>query len=264
MNSQQDKIAAPGRGPRPVLLLAAFALCAAFLFAGFMALGSWQVQRRVWKLDLIARVEQRVHAVAVAAPPLSQWPQINVASDDYRHIVLSGIFLHDKETLVQASSSLGAGFWVLTPLQLPDGSAVLVNRGFVAPEARDRSARRATEVQGPGTVTGLIRMTEPTGGFLRHNDPVAHRWYSRDVQAIARDIGLPLAAPYFLDADAAATGTDPTAGPVGGLTVVSFHNSHAVYALTWYALALMVAAAAGYVLRLELRLRRSAHPTDPS
>ncbi|WP_394788495.1 SURF1 family protein [Rhodoferax sp.] len=258
MSLQPDTAAARGRGPRAALLLAAFALCAAFLFAGFVALGTWQVQRRAWKLDLIARVEQRVHASPTAAPPPSQWPQINAASDEYRHVFVSGIFLHDKETLVQASTTLGAGFWVMTPLQLSDGSAILVNRGFVPPEARDGTTRRATEVPGTATVSGLIRMSEPNGGFLRHNDSAKHRWYSRDVQAIARDVGLPQVVPYFLDADAAAPGSEPTDSPVGGLTVVSFHNSHVVYALTWYALALMVAGGAAYVLRLEWRLRHPA------
>ena len=31
--------------------------------------------------------------------------------------------------------------------------------------------------------------------------------------------------------------------PVAGLTVITFHNSHLVYAITWYTLALMVAIA---------------------
>src|SRR5262245_42515181 len=44
------------------------AVGAVLLFAGFCALGTWQVQRRAWKLDLIARVDQRVHAAAVPAP----------------------------------------------------------------------------------------------------------------------------------------------------------------------------------------------------
>ena len=48
-------------------------------------------------------------------------------------------------------------------------------------------------------------------------------------------------APYFIDADA--TNVAPDA-PVGGLTVVSFPNNHLVYAITWYALAALVAAAA--------------------
>jgi len=60
-------------------------------------------------------------------------------------------------------------------------------------------------------------------------------------------------APYFLDAD---DSPNPGGWPVGGLTVVRFHNSHLVYALTWYGLALMVAAGAGIFTRHEWRLRR--------
>jgi surfeit locus 1 family protein len=45
---------------------------------------------------------------------------------------------------------------------------------------------------------------------------------------------------------------------VGGLTVIAFPNNHLVYLITWYLLALMVAAAAFYVGREEYRLRRGA------
>jgi surfeit locus 1 family protein len=50
-------------------------------------------------------------------------------------------------------------------------------------------------------------------------------------------------APYFIDADADAAGqaAGPQAGqPIGGLTVIAFTDNHLVYALTWYALALMI------------------------
>jgi surfeit locus 1 family protein len=255
--------AAPGRGPRPAGALAALALCAAFLFVGFLALGTWQVERRAWKLDLIARVSQRVHAAPTPAPGPAQWPQINAAADEYRHVALNGRFLHDKETLVQASTVQGTGFWVLTPLQLADGSLVLINRGFVPPEARERAARRDTELPGDTSITGLLRMSEPGGAFLRHNDAASGRWYSRDVQAIAAAHGLAPLAPYFVDANAQPGSpsnslTNVSAAPVAGLTVINFHNSHMVYAITWYTLALMVAGAGWFVGRMEWRLRRAA------
>ena len=41
----------------------------------------------------------------------------------------------------------------------------------------------------------------------------------------------------------------PGVQPIGGLTVISFVNNHLVYAITWYALALMVAAAVVWVVR---------------
>jgi len=246
----------------------ALAVCAVLAFAGFVALGTWQVERRAWKLDLIARVDQRVHAPATAAPGRTEWPTVNAANDEYRHVRLAGTFLHDKETLVQASTRLGAGFWVLTPLRnSADGTVVLVNRGFVPPEAQKREARAATEPQGETTVAGLLRLTEPKGGFLRKNDPAGERWFSRDVQAIAAARGLGDVAPYFVDAEAAPAqpgtpATDAPAWPAGGLTVISFPNSHLVYALTWYGLALMVLIAAWFVRRSENAAHADARPAD--
>jgi surfeit locus 1 family protein len=67
-----------------------------------------------------------------------------------------------------------------------------------------------------------------------------------------RDLGE--VAPYFIDADAT---QGPAGFPVGGLTVLRFANNHLVYALTWFALALMLAAAAAFVTRGEYRLRRA-------
>jgi surfeit locus 1 family protein len=225
------------------------AVAAALLFCVFMMLGTWQVQRRAWKLDLIARVDQRVHAPAVSPPPPAEWSQVSAANSEYRHVRVTGTFLNDSETLVQALTELGAGDWVLTPLRLQDGSIVVVNRGFVPPERRDRVAHGAGAAATSATVTGLLRITEPKGWFLRRNDPARNLWYSRDVQAIAAARGLSRVAPYFVDEEA---GADSTA-PVGGLTVIAFRNTHLVYAITWYGLALMVLVGAWIVIREERR-----------
>ena len=252
------------RGARSTLTRVWMAVGAVALFCAFLMLGTWQVQRRAWKLDLIARVEQRVHAPAVAPPPQAEWAGVTSDNSEYRHVRVSGTFLNDSETLVQALTDLGAGFWVLTPLRLGDGTVVLVNRGFVPPERRERGAHGAGESATPATVTGLLRITEPRGAFLRRNDPVGNRWYSRDVQAIAAARGLSGVAPYFIDAEAsegdrqrlvaASHGASgESAGPIGGLTVINFRNTHLVYAITWYGLALMVVGGAWIVIREERR-----------
>nr|WP_162577499.1 SURF1 family protein [Variovorax sp. PBL-H6] len=234
------------------------AFAGVLLFALFAALGAWQVERRAWKLALIERVEARVHAEPVDAPPPAEWPRINAGDHEYRHVRLEGVFLHEREALVQASTRLGPGYWVLTPLRTAHG-VVLVNRGFVPHERRERATRGGNEPTGVVRLTGLLRMSEPGGGFLRRNDPAAERWFSRDVQAIAAARGLAEVAPFFVDADAAPPSV-PHAKPrwpVGGLTVIAFHNSHLVYALTWFGLALGVALAACLVARAEHRLRRA-------
>lgn len=212
----------------------------------FVALGVWQVQRLSWKLDLIARVDARIHAPAVEAPAQADWSGFDPQNSEYSHVSVTGRFLHEKSVLVQAVTERGAGFWVVTPLERNDGTTVIVNRGFVPPEQRDPASRAAGEV----TVTGLLRLPEPGGAFLRSNDPAGDRWFSRDVAAIAGVKGLTDAAPYFIDADAT---ENPGGLPVGGLTVVKFKNTHLVYALTWFSLAAMSIAAAYAVYRRTLR-----------
>jgi len=221
-----------------VLVLAAIAT------VGLCALGVWQVERRAWKLDLIERVDARVHATPTAAPGPDAWPTISAAQDEYRRVTASGHFLNESETLVQAVTDLGGGFWVLTPFQTTAGFTVLVNRGFVPPDKRSPSSRTEGQTSDETTITGLLRLAEPGGGFLRSNDPAGDRWFSRDVAAIAIARGLTGVAPYFIDADATA---NPGGSPVGGLTVVRFNNNHLVYALTWFALAGM-AAFGGYIV----------------
>lgn len=215
----------------------AFLLFAAIVFT---ALGIWQVQRLFWKLDLIARVDARVHAAAAAPPTANEWPIIKSTDAEYLHVVLKGTFDNSRETLVQAVTERGPGFWVLTPLATADGGTVLINRGFVPPDRRDPTSRAEGQLQGEVTVTGLLRLSEPGGAFLRSNNPAAGSWYSRDVQAIGENKQLVKLVPYFVDADATA---NPGGYPVGGLTVIQFRNSHLVYALTWFALAIMSFAA---------------------
>ena len=207
------------------------------VITGLLGLGTWQVYRRAWKLDLIARVDARMHAAAVPAPPSAR------PDDAYRRIVATGAFLGGKDSFVQAVTDRGPGWWVMTPLRTRAGRIILVNRGYVAD-------RQAPPPAGAGSVTGLLRLTEPRGGFLRTNDPAADRWYSRDVAAIAQRRGLGPTANYFIDADASSAGNGQ---PVGGLTVVDFPNNHLVYAITWYTLAAMAAAGLLYWILLLRR-----------
>ncbi|MBR0719655.1 SURF1 family protein [Bradyrhizobium liaoningense] len=221
------------RSPSPWLVALALTTIAILT-----ALGIWQIERRAWKLALIDRVEQRVHAAAGPLPVASSWPAISAGSDEYRHVAVSGRFRHDRETLVKAVTEEGGGYWVVTPLQRDDGTIVLINRGFVPPERRDVSTRLDGNPDGEVTVIGLLRITEPKGGFLRTNEPTHERWYSRDVAAISAARGLHDVAPFFIDADATANARN---APIGGLTVIRFPNNHLIYALTWFALAFMLA-----------------------
>jgi surfeit locus 1 family protein len=245
------------RGPRGTFALVLLALVGLCLFVGFIELGNWQVRRLAWKRDLITRVDQRVHAPPVAPPTPDQWPQVNAEHDEYRHVQVTGTFLHDRQTLIWAASDQGSGYWVFTPLRTADGSIVMVNRGFAPEDWCGRDGHCAPGPTGETTITGLLRMSEPSTLF-RRNDPAHNSWYTRDVPAIAAARGLTHVAPYFIDVDLAPAASTSAghAWPQGGTTVIDFPNNHLSYLITWYLMALLTLVASIYVGYDEYKLRR--------
>lgn len=242
---------------RSTFVKAVLAIAGIALFFAFISLGTWQVQRRAWKLDLIERVNERVHSQPVAVPAQALWPQVTPDTHEYLAVQAQGQWMEGRSVLTQAVTELGAGFWLLTPLQQADGTQLLVNRGFIPAQERkaviERIAAASPDAAGDTvTVTGLLRLSEPKGGFMRENAPSEDRWHSRDVQAIAQAKGLDRVAPFFVDQGVPGQPVAAT-WPRAGLTVIQFTNTHAVYALTWYGLALMVLGAAWLVVRHEKR-----------
>lgn len=244
--------------PRSATFLALLLALAALACAGFVALGVWQLERLAWKEALISRVDAHLQAAPGEAPPASRWALLTRDADEYRRVRVHGRFDYGREVLVRAGTELGTGYWVLTPLRADDGAWLLVNRGFVPPGQRGQVPHGDPSQ----SVTGLLRFSEPDGALLQANAPAEGRWYSRDVAAIAgaQRLGGPV-APYFLDAQTLSA-ADGAVWPRPGLTVVKFHNSHLVYALTWFALAAIMAGAIGYLLVDERRLRRMVGATD--
>ncbi|MEX0348964.1 MAG: SURF1 family protein [Paracoccaceae bacterium] len=231
------------RRGRPVWLTALLLGCCAALIVSFILLGNWQMRRLVWKVDLIEAVEARAYGDPVAVPAV-----FDRGAHSYLRVSLTGQFDTGNRVLVKAVTGAGPGYWLMMPLKT-DREIVWVNRGFVPAEAQD-PAGWAPPVT---PVIGLLRPPEPEGTLLERNDPGAGRWVSRDVQALSDAVGLGKTAPYFIDADHTA---GPPAWPRGGLTQLSFRNTHLSYALTWYAMAALLAGAVGYLLFSELRKRR--------
>ena len=209
-----------------------------------LGLGLWQVERLAWKTGLVQTIEERVHASPVPLPGEADWPGLRPADYAYRHVEVTGIFDHDQEVHVfrplgDAKGPFhGVGDLVLTPLRLPTGAIVIVNRGFVPVDRLAPQTRLAGQLPGSVTVTGLMREPESRNLFTPADDPATSQWYTRDPAAIAAAEGLERVAPFSIDADAAAV---PGGLPQGGETVLDIPNNHLSYALTWFGLALGLA-----------------------
>lgn len=233
---------------RSLLSAALVTLCG---IAVLVSLGVWQLQRLAWKEALIARIEARVHAPPAPLPPESDWPRRRPEDYEYRHVSLRGRF-DGRQALVFRGSGPeageGPGYLVLAPLILPDGAAVIVNRGFVPGSASDAVAHAPPA--GEVAVTGLLREPEPRNLFTPADQPEKNLWFTRDPGTIAAHFGLSRAAPFSVDADFSG---DPQALPRGGTTIVAFPNNHLSYALTWFGLALALAGVFGAWQRPRLR-----------
>jgi surfeit locus 1 family protein len=226
---------------RSVLLAGIFS---ALGIAVLLGLGFWQLERRVWKEELIARIEARTKAPTVAIPSEGDWKNVSAERDEYRRVTARGAFRHDREVQVytvvseQKGRAAGPGYWVMTPLELNSGAAVIVNRGFVPLDRRKPDTRSAGQLSGQTTVTGLLRMPEQATPFSPENDPARNAWYRRDPGEIARALKLERVAPFTIDADAT---PNPGGLPEGGRTRINFPNDHLQYAITWFGLALALA-----------------------
>jgi surfeit locus 1 family protein len=235
----------------PALLVGCCAL-------GLASLGTWQLHRKQWKEDLIARIAARATAPPVALTEASAL-LAEGADIDYLHVRLTGHLLHDAERYLYAPGASGPGWHVYTPLALADGEMVWVNRGFV-PEARKApQTRRQGLLSGEVTITGLVRAARARGAFQPNNQPATNTWYWPDAGELSAS--LPArghSLPFTVDADRLPE--VPGGLPQGGVTRLGLDNRHLAYALTWYALAVTLL---GVFLAAALGHRSRACPEEP-
>jgi surfeit locus 1 family protein len=216
-------------------------LAALVALAILIGLGTWQLQRKAWKEDLIAQIETRAYGEPGAIVPETDWPAWRADQDEFRKVRVTGTFLHQFEAPVYGlarGERQGApiqGYYLITPLKLGTGAIVMVNRGFVPTDLRDPGTRPESQPSSEVTVTGLVRAPETRNSFTPNDDPARNQWFARDPQAMAAARNLERVAPFLIDADAS-----PNSGgwPRGGQTPLTLPNSHLQYAVTWFGIAL--------------------------
>jgi len=221
-----------------------------------LGLGTWQLERKRWKDDLLAKIATRV-----AATPMPIARAIERASRggdiEYLHVSVAGRFHHDKERYLYAPAPSGLAWHVYTPLEITPGLIVWVNRGLVPDASKAPVARTAGQIAGETEVRGLVRRPPGKALFTLQNDAAGNLWYWPDIPVLTTSAFVPdsvVALPFALDADAEPT--LPGGLPKGGVTRIALSNRHLEYAVTWYGLALTLIGV--YLAFAITRLRASA------
>uniref|UniRef100_A0A0B6ZME8 SURF1-like protein n=1 Tax=Arion vulgaris TaxID=1028688 RepID=A0A0B6ZME8_9EUPU len=202
------------------------------------ALGTWQVRRREWKLNLIKELEDKMKEPPVPLPENLDL----VNSMEYQKVTFRGVFDHTHELFIGPRTDVRAdelynsanrgqsGVNVVTPFKLSDrDETILVNRGYVQFKDRPPQARPEGQIEGEVEITGVIRLNDRKS--ILPNDPFKDGyWLTRNIDEMANIAGT---AKVFVDADSNST---VPGGPRGGQTRVALRNEHAIYIFTWYSL----------------------------
>ncbi|TKT70916.1 SURF1 family protein [Afipia massiliensis] len=229
------------------------AVIALVMVSVLASLGVWQLRRKDEKHALIAALTERLAKAPGALPSAAAWPTLTPAHDEFSRVKFSATFEAKPDAMVYSSGSAvrdditGPGTWAFMPARLADGRSVVINAGFVQNTMQDRAqqdravARLVTGA--PVELTGYLRFSEEPGTFTPTEDAGKRLWFVRDHQSMAQVLGWGEVAPFYVDLESPmpSSGT-PKPGPLH----VQLKDNHLQYAVTWFGLALVVAAAFGF------------------
>ena len=233
-----------------IVLLAAVLTCAITARLGF-----WQLDRAAQKTTLQAARDDKGRQPPLAATDLAATAE-GAAVQWYRRAVVEGRWVADESVYLENRTMNGRpGFFVVTPLLMADGRAVLVQRGWLPRDPRDRSAIPPYRTDpGPVRVSGriapgpsrLYELGDAASGPIRQNLEVA---------AYARDIRRPL-LPLVIVQDDAGSATPDGLGRQWPEPASDVHK-HYGYAFQWFGLSTLVIVL--YVWFQIIRPRRRAN-----
>ncbi|XP_014768077.1 surfeit locus protein 1 [Octopus bimaculoides] len=211
-------------------------------------LGTWQIRRREWKLNLIKMLEDRTMADPIPLPENLE----ELEDLEYCRIRVKGRFIHKDEfaiaprsnfiedsdhKLLTHDASKKVGMNIITPFKLSDRDMIImVNRGWIPMKKKSPATRPKGQIEDEVEIVGVVRRTDPPRMMTPSNDPKTHGyWMLRDIESMAEACG---SSPVFIDADIHST---VPGGPLGGQTKVTLRNEHLTYIFTWYTLSAITA-----------------------
>jgi surfeit locus 1 family protein len=196
-----------------------------------LGLGLWQLERRAWKHELIAQIEENQAQTAV---PLSAALALPAGRAAWRRIVTEGTYDNAKELHLFHTREGVPGFRIIVPFTLRDGTKQLVDRGFVPQTLKEPAARASGRVDGLTKIEAVLRPGAERGLFAAEDDPAQNRWYTADLVRLAGARGISPVPQFLL----AATGEPPPGGWPAPLEArPELTDNHLAYALTWFSLA---------------------------
>lgn len=198
-----------------------------------IGLGTWQLQRKAWKEDLLQTIEANIAAAPAALPQVPAKER-----DRYRAVTVEGEIEGNALHVFWVTKDAETGYRIIAPFVTTDGRRVLLDRGFIP------AAEKATSLTiGQATVTGNLLWPDEGDWTTPAPEVDTNILYARDVAYMAERLNT---EPVLIVARSA---TPEAAVTPQAVTTAGIPNNHLQYAITWFSLAFIWAAMTIYFLR---------------
>ena len=217
-------------------------------------LGVWQLDRAAAKQALQQAIDERFAQPPLPAESLARQAEA-AALQWHRQVRVRGVWMPQGTVFLENRQHAGRpGFVVVTPLQLPDGTAVAVQRGWLPRDFVDRTRVAAPPPPG-GEVEVVARIAPPPARLLEFEGAGSGLIRQNlELDAYASEVQRPLRPLSLLQLEGAEPISDGMVRdwprPSSGV------QKHHGYAFQWFALSALLAGL--YVWFQLIRPRRRA------
>jgi surfeit locus 1 family protein len=199
-----------------------FSIFVFFFISVFLALGSWQIIRLNWKLELINQIETSLKDIPVNLS--------NSKHKNYLRIKTTGSIDFEKQIYLYNLNEKGKpGFEVINPLKVGNNN-YLLNRGWIP---FNKKEDETINVIDENYINGVLRKQIKPNIFKPENDLSENYWFTLDRDDIFKFTGKNF-SPYVIYL----SGNNEFPKPKSITANIS--NNHKKYALTWFSLAISI------------------------
>ena len=195
-----------------------------FLFITlFCVLGTWQLYRLQWKQDLINDIKKGLESV-----PILYTSDLN---KNYQRVKLSGEYIFKKQIYLYSLNQKGVpGYDVITPFQTTNKENVLINRGWIQKDKKNKLPMISTLTD----ITGMLRMANRRNIFTPENDIKENIWFYLNSEDIEKSTGMKFSnyIVYLEDKNIKI--------PQPKKITIDLPNNHLKYAITWYSISISI------------------------
>ena len=199
-----------------------FSVFVYFIILVLVSLGSWQLYRLNWKLNLIEEIENSLKKNPIE---LSKSNKKN-----FLRIKASGEIDFDKQIyLYNLNESGKPGFEVINPV-LIDNENYLINRGWIPFNQKDRPE---IDYIDEDKIFGTLKLQSKANAFKPENDIEDNYWFTLDRDDIFEYTGKNFSNfIIYLNGNYKA--------PKPKVITANISNNHKKYAITWFSMAISI------------------------